>query len=332
MPTWKQPEIQADWLEDLPEAENFSSFMEGFADAIGAAVSVLEMLSVVDDPVAAALRDVSKYLTNLVDALRNLDIYAFPMAPTTWGDLLRPYTMERALTDLSASVNDLRDPNRPKGFDEDDAFVSLTLAFGADNWKDFRRTLRIWGETIDAAQSNKWLKLDQMRLKFDQVSESPIPRGTRGGQGSPWDWSKTGWVDELPILIGAERLADVLQAATAYPNGLIATLEELVEDLQDQIGYIIKILDDVRRIAEMLQNWQDLIPRIKYLYAAGKGGGVPAFVNAVVNANNRPDYKLMAGMTFVAFGPNPVLGVQQLLDAIGLKFETAGGQIQGAAQ
>jgi len=325
--SWTRPEGLNTIFDALQEVDDeaFVDVMEGIQEVLddAAAIAAIVDAVMVTDPLSAILALAANELNKFVTDIAAADIYVLPLMPKTWGDLLRPYSMTRALSDLSASISDVRDPNRPTA-STSSAFASFTVVVGANNWQDFTQFIQLFGEIFDGTEFNRWSNLINMRFNFDQYA--PIPRPNRNSQGVPWDWTRTNWIDHLPAIGRAiETAQDWINSLAGVGSGLALALRELIENLRKRIAFIRAVFEELARIAELIRRWKELFPEIYYLFAAsapgdvGSPGGVEGYVSTVVNAGNQPDFKLVGGLTFVAFGPDARANINTVATLIGLK-------------
>ena len=326
MASWTQPTAVRTLIDEIAgqqEAayEATGTVLDGVVEGLEAAGEILQIVQALASPdplsaiVGAAIQQFQDFVQNLLGA----DIYVLPMMPTSWRDLLRPYTIDMALNDLASSVGDMRDPSRPI-LGHGAAYASLTVMVGANNWEDFLSFIKIFGELFDGTEFNKWSRLFDLRFNFDH--HIPLPRRDRNSQGTPWDWHRTDWMELIPpIREVMEQLFELADSLVGVSRGLTNAMSDLVDTLRERIEYIRQVLDVLARIADLIRRWKELVPRLHVLVVSGAEGGTSGYVDAVVNAGNRPEFKLCAGMTFLASGPNPMANLAVLERLIGLKVQ-----------
>ena len=321
---WHQPAFQRELLEDLPRTEDFVEAMEGVMGVVRGATDVAQALDALltePDPLSAILALANNQLQQFLISLQESDVYMLPLKPHSWRALLRPYTMNHALTELGASVTDYLDGSRPQ-FGPNDAWASFTLAVGANNWMDFEEALKVFGTLFSAEEGDQWMRLFTMKFNFDKAKRNPMERRYRNTQGVAPDWTRTNWLEQIPILGPlVALLTQILNELLPYSRGLATGIAELVKLLEKRIEKIAAAMTQVNKVLELITAWQQLLPRLHYLAAASPRGGVTDYVSAVTNALHRPEFKLMAGVTFVAFGPNALEYIKTVGTFIGLKMD-----------
>ena len=310
-----------DLANQLSALETIAEGLNGVADAadtVGEAVQIIEAI-LADDPVQGIFGAVLGQFAEFMNDLRNTDIYALPILPKNWSSLLYPYSVQTALNDVNASLNDLKDPNRPE-FSGGAGFFSFTILVGANNWEDFRSTIKIFGELFSQDQYNKWSRLADLKFEFNQVKTNPIPRVDRNSQGVPWDWYRTNWTDLVPPLTRAvELLEDLANSISSTTAGIGRGLQNLAEVLRERAVYIQQVIAEVEKVARFLANLAQILPRAAVLGVYSPNGGTQEFQNALLNASNQPQYKLTAGITLLFATGNPVAHYEILKRLLGAR-------------
>lgn len=334
MARWVQPAPVKSIIDDLVGQEGVytatGTVLDGVVDVLQAAETVLEVAEAIASPdplsaiAGAAIQEFQSFILNLLGA----DIYALPIMPHAWRDLLRPYSIDMALNDFAASTSDMLDGSRPI-LDSRAAYASITVMVGANNWLDFTKLIRLLGELFDGTEGNKWSRLADLRLNFD--SHIPLPRRERNSQGTPWDWSRTNWLEQIPPINDfVEWLFGLADSLVGGARGLTGALAQLIENLIERIEYIREVTEEIRKIADLIRRWRELFPRLHVLVASNSEGGTQGYVDTVTNAVNRPEFKLCAGITFVAFGPNAVANIEAVGRLIGLKTDEFNAAVDNA--
>lgn len=340
MARWVQPAPVASLVDELVEA--LAPILDPVTEALGrvgetlhTAAQIVEIIEALatPDPLAAIVGAAVAQFQSFVLNLLATDIYVLPMMPLSWADLLRPYSIQDALNNLSASTNDTLDPNRPVA-DENAAFATITIVVGANNWHDFTNLLKLFGRIFDGSEFNKWSRLFNMRFNFDS-SEIQLPRRMRNSQGTPWDWSRTNWLEQVPGLSKVvERALELANGLNGVGRGLTEGLNELSDLLIERAEFLRRVLQELSEIATLLEEWRELLPRMYVLATAsaphndGSPGGVAGYVDTLMNAGGRPEFALTAGLTFVAFGPDAAANVNAVGRLIGLKTQEVDDAIE----
>lgn len=330
---WRTPDAGAHIFENLPDLGSVQGALSGLAAGLRAAqvvVHAAEEVLAFQDPLSAIALEAVQLFQQFMASLLESDVYALPIMPVTWGDLLHPYTMEQALLDVSASLNDTRDGSRPV-FNQNDAFASITFVVGANNWADFGDMLRVLGPLFSGTELNKWTKLADISFRRNELAKVPFPRTNRNSQGVPWDWTRSDWENLIPGLGEALRgLVALLDTFSQVGRGIGEGISDLIEALTERLAYIESVLASIAAVAEVLAKWKELLPRMKYVYVSGAGGGSVGYVEALQSATRRPEYKLTAGITFAAFGANPDKYIEMLGRLIGLRITEAEAAVANA--
>lgn len=294
--------------------------VQDIVETAGALIGTLAAFLQAVDPLSAALAGIIAILESAVNATLESDIYVFPMLPTQPSALIRPYTIESGLHDMIRGLQDRGDSQRPttENFGAESAFAGVVLAFGADNWKDFSETLRIFGRLFDGSEANKWAKLADLRLKFDEFVE--IPRAERGAQGVPWDWTRTNWLTQLGLGAQLDALKAQLNALKRASVGLVRTIEQAENILARRLAYIQRLLAEIADIIQFITDIKDLIPELWTVQVSGATGGVSQFAQSIIGAGNRPPFKLSAGVVVGAFTVNPEATFEAISNLIGMQL------------
>ena len=335
-PGWQKWDPIGTALSDI-NSDKLTAVADGLADVVTILQGVAEALAIAEgflaqDPLTAALSTVGNLYAGLMNGLEQTDIYALPMLPHSWADLFHPYTINDAIIDVQSALADRQDPNRPL-FGPNDRFASVTILVGADNWTDFRKFLKILGSLFSDYQASKWARFADLRLEFDRYRRSTIPRPERGSQGETWDWYKTSWIELIPPLGEALRkLRDLVDGLVGVGMGLGQTFNDLLEVLEDRINYIRQVVTEVARIAEFLANLRDLAPYSSLLFITSPDGGTQEFVRAMESAGNRPEYKLVGGLTLFAATANPASYFDTLKYLLGMQATSAQAAFGQAAE
>lgn len=336
MATWQTPQIAASTISVLTDA------LQPVAEVVAAAVNpIIDVLNAVQplitaagdilaqDPLAGFFEAFAQELLNFVNDLANADVFLLPLLPSRLpGDLLRPYLSEQALADLSSSLSDGRDSNRPshptRGFTNDASFISLTIMGGANNWADFATFLRLMGRIFDGSELNKWASLADIRLKFDEFRR--LPRDERNSQGVPWDWTKGNLQDLIPIFGEfMERVRQVLESVMGAARGLANAIRDLVNNLRERLLFIQDLVDSIQDILDFLRDITRLLGDVKILRADAQTGGPDGYALTLRNAAGRPELELAAGVALVAFGPQAPPSLFDSLQALlGIELDIVG--------
>lgn len=307
---------------ELSALQGIADGLNGVADAastVGEAVSIIDSI-LADDPIRGIFSAALGQFAVLMDDLRNTDIYALPILPKNWSSLLYPYSVQTALSDVNASLNDLKDPNRPE-FSEGAGFFSFTILVGANNWEDFRSTIKVFGELFSQDQLNKWSRLADLKFEFNKVKANPIPRIDRNSQGTPWDWYRTNWTDLVPPLTRAlELLEQLADSLVSDVTGIGRGLQNLAEALRERAIYLQQVIAEVEKVARFLANLAQVLPRASILGVYSENGGTVEFQQALLNSANQPQYKLTAGITLLFATGNPVAHYEILKRLLGARI------------
>lgn len=331
MATWKRYVIEAS-QQDTPDLDNALAAVQAVADGAQGIVNALADAEgfLAGDPVGTALGVIVEAYSNLVDDLAGTDVYALPMLPHSWEDLLHPYTITNAIDDVVASLSDQLDPNRPLFHEAGGAFASLTILVGADNWMDFRRLIKLLSEMFSEEQLGKWARFADLRLQFDKFTRHPVPRPDRNSQGATWDWYRTNWMDWVPTLGRAlQALRDAMDSMVGYPVGALQGLRDLLEVLNERLDYIRQVLQEIAHLIAFIARIKELIPSASFLWLQSESGGSAEYLRQLSSAGNAPKFKLCGGITLVAATGNPVAyfnSVKQLLGFQLVEAESAYGR------
>lgn len=322
---------------DLAPLESALGVLETAADTlanVGAAVAIVEAL-LAADPIRAAFSAIGEVYSGLINGLEQTDIYALPLLPHSWADLLHPYTVNDALVDVQSALADRMDPNRPL-FGIGDAFASVTILVGADNWTDFRRFVKLFGEIFSAEQASKWARFADLRLQFDKYERNKIPRPARGSQGETWDWYKTNWMELVPAVGDLLRkLRDLADSLVGAGMGLGRAIQDLADILNERLDYVRQLIEELARVAEFFSRLLELVPNAAVLLIASPDGGTQEYVRVLESAANRPEHKLTAGITLMVGTANPVAYLDILKRMLGMQVTSIRsdiGQAQEAIQ
>jgi len=311
-----------DLADQLSALESIADGLNGVADVadtVGQAVQIIESI-LADDPIRGIFGAALGQFAALMNDLRNTDIYALPILPKNWSSLLYPYSVQTALNDVNASLTDLRDPNRPE-FSAGAGFFSFTILVGANNWEDFRSTIKVFGELFSQDQINKWSRLADLKFEFNKAKNSPLPRQDRNSQGVPWDWYRTNWTDLVPPLTRAiELLESLANSLSSNVAGIGRGLQNLAEVLRERAVYIQQVLEEVEKVARFLANLAQILPRAAILGVYSPDGGTEAFQQALLNSSNQPKYKLTAGITLLFATGNPAAHYEILKRLLGARI------------
>lgn len=306
---------------DLGPLESVLSALDTAAETLGGvgeAVALVEAI-LAEDPIRAAFAAVGQVYSGLINGLEQTDIYALPLLPHSWMDLLHPYTTTDALVDVQSALADRMDPNRPL-FGPGDAFASVTILVGADNWTDFRRFVKLFGEIFSAEQASKWARFADLRLQFDKFERAKIPRPARGSQGETWDWYKTNWMELVPPLGDLlRRLRDLADSLVGAGMGLGRAIQDLADILEERIDYVRQLINELARVAEFFARLLELAPNAAVLLSASPDGGTQEYARALESAANRPEHKLTAGITLLVGTANPVAYLEILKKMLGMQ-------------
>lgn len=340
MVAWEKVEIGDSALEDAIDALGESeagqaaiTALEAIADTAGVISDVADIVlqALAGDGVTTALNAILTATDQLVEDLTKSDVYLFPLLPASAQAILRPYTISQALADFTSGLNDTMDADRPV-FSDVSAHAAITIVAGANNWIDFTRILELLGELFDGTEFNKWKRFGDIRFDVDEYE--PKDRSARGGEGTPWNWTRAYLLDYLPPLKDAlESLRDWVQRQTQAARGILAGINEALELLQDRIAYIQALADEIQKLANFLLNLKELVPHCYAVITLSERGGTTTYADMVVNAQNQPQFELTAGVTIAAFTGNPQAAydsmstVGSLLGLQAEKWEAAGRQI-----
>lgn len=324
---WETWEPDSAWLESIvathPKLVTASNTLNTLADKVIDAARVVDLVSgfIAADPIHQAMAALGGVFSSFINGLEATDIYALPLLPKTWGDLLHPYTYQNVLIDLESSLSDMLDPNRPTA-GPGEAYVSLTILVGANNWMDFRRLIKLLGGLFSQEQADKWSRFADIRFNFDKYDRHPIPRPDRNSQGETWDWYRSNWLEWFPV-VGhvVTMLRDTADALMGGITGLGEGLQDLAEVIAERASYLSAIAEELANVAKFLANIRQLAPSSRYIMTKGAQGGVTQYINDVVNASDAPEYKLTAGITFFASVPNPDAYVEILKRIFGFQLE-----------
>jgi hypothetical protein len=233
------------------------------------------------------------------------------------------------LADLNASLADQRDPNRPRLSEATGAYASVTLVAGANNWHDFEQTIRIFGKLFSGDEFNQWARFADLRLRYQDMRDNPIPRPQRYAHGAPRDWSRTNWQTLIPAVADVlQRAYDLLESARGYQRGFGSLMREAIELLRKRIQYLKSLAQEVSELADLLANITELLPRCRVLWASNSSGGTNDYLTQLNGAGDRPDFKLVGGVTLLlAPGPNVLAGFDVLKQCFGLQR----ARVEGAA-
>lgn len=297
------------------------------ASGIVQALAVVEGL-LATDPIGQAFGVIAEAYSDLIQDLTGTDVYALPLLPHSWADLLHPYTTGDAIQDVIASISDQMDPNRPI-FEAGGAFASLTILVGADNWMDFRRLIKLFSEMFSPEQGRMWGRLADLRLQFDKFQRHPIPRAERGSQGVTWDWYRTNWADLFPAVGEAlTALQNALDSLLGYPAGIAQGLQDLLDVLRERLDYVRQVLAEIANLLAFIARLKELIPNSALLWIESADGGSTEYLRALSDAGNQPEHKLCAGVTILAATGNPVAYFNAVKRLLGFQLVAA----QSAAQ
>jgi len=326
MAEWQRPAFN-DYLvkkvEDLPTPsdetmDNLDSFVGGLEDAANVLVLVDELLTA-PDPLSVLLNAASAEIIDFARGLQTSDIYMLPVIPLSWKALLRPFTIDDAITSVQQATTDTKDGSRPTAT-ETSAYVQVTLLGGADNWTDFLAILDAFGAFFSADYWGKWGVLASIKRNFNGY-EAGL-RQDRQSQGTPWDWMRSR--DLGTIMPQFDKLVTwietVLGEVGAFTASTARTIRNLVRVIRKKLAVIRNALAQLQEFVRFLIAWRDLVPTLHVLYTYGASGGVRQMLEDITTSTQRPEFKLCSGVTFAAFGVNPVNNFNRFMDLLGLEM------------
>lgn len=326
------------WRQVLLTDSNYAKLAQELNESIGGALDALdtaagaletaaEAAEIVDallaqNPVSAALQAIEAGLDAVLSDLVETDVYMFPLLPTGWRAVLKPYTTEMMLSDLNRSIADIRDPYRPVFTETAGAFVTFTIVAGANNWHDFERTIRIFGRLFSGAEFNEWSRFADLRLQYQDMRDRPIPRTERYAHGTPWDWHRTNWQEVAPAVGDLlQRLLDALDSLRGHERGFAAMMREAITLLRKRVQYLRDLSNEVAELLALLADLTELLPRCSVLVAYAPAGGTPEYLNILNNSANRPQHQLVGGVTLVAGTANPVAAARTVSKLLGIQLD-----------
>jgi hypothetical protein len=331
MPAWHRYGLS---IAQQPLPEGVQAALDAIQTAADVAQGVVDGLAVLEgflasDPIGQAFGVIAEAYSSLLQDLEGTDLYALPLLPHSWADLLHPYTSQDAVDDVAAALSDQLDPNRPV-FGEGGAFASLTILVGADNWMDFRRLVKLFSEMFSADQIGKWSRFADLRLQFDKFQRHPTPRADRNSQGATWDWYRANALDLFPQVKEAlQAIEDAMDSLAGYPAGAAQFLRDLLEVLTERIAHVRQVLQEISNLLDFISRLAELIPNAAILWIHSDSGGSSEYLQQLENAANRPQHKLCAGVTIVAGTGNPFAYFERVKQLLGFQLvnaQSAAGQ------
>lgn len=335
---WTKFDPVGGWLEDVAAgSETLRAAAAGVETVAEGVRDVAQVLALVEgflgtDPIKTAMATIGGAYDALISDLEGADLYALPILPHSWKDLLHEYTYSNAMVDVASSLSDRMDPNRPI-LSDGAAYASFTLLIGADNWMDFRKLLKILDGMFSTEQLGKWSRFADLRFQFDKHKRRPIPRAERGSQGETWDWYRTDWIELVPPVGEILRaLRDLSDWAVGGADSLARMLEDLAELVIERADYIRQIAEEMAKLLEFLANIRKLVPYASVLFTSADRGGTQAYLTDLVNAGNAPGFKLVAGVSILTGTANPDAFVDIVKRALGIQASRVEAVINQAEQ
>jgi len=327
MAEWQTPKY-GDWLlkkvEKIPDPPD--NFLDGVESVVNGLETAAEVLAVVDellstpDIISTLISAASGEVLAIVRDLQATDIYMLPVLPLAWKALLRPFTIDDAITSIQRASQDTKDGSRPVA-SEATAYVQLTILGGADNWTDFLAILDAFGVFFSADYWGKWGVLASIKRNYNGYE--PGLRQARQSQGTPWDWMRSrdlGTV--MPVFdeffTWVENILGEIGEFTASTARVVANL---IRVIRKKLAAIRAALAKVQEFLAFLIAWKDLVPKMRVLYSYGSSGGAAKMLADITSSTNRPEFKLCSGVTLAAFGVQPVNNFNRFMDLLGLEIE-----------
>lgn len=326
---WEKADPIGDWLDSVTQGNDT---LKAAADVLTTLAETAndagQVLGLVDaflgtDPIGLAMSTVGRVLGAFLNDLEGVDVYALPLLPHSWSDLLHPYTTSNAMVDVASSLTDMMDPNRPV-FSAGSAFASATFLVGADNWMDFRKLLKILDTLFSADQGGKWARLADLRYQFDKHKLQPVPRAARGSQGETWDWMRTNWTELIPPVGNLiHALRDLAESLLGVVNGVGNMLSDLADVIRERASYLRQIAEELAKLLSFLAALRKLAPYGSWLFLTSADGGTDKYLMDLTNAGNQPPYKLVAGVTLFTATPNPAAFYEIIKRVFGVQAQNA---------
>lgn len=185
MATWITPTGVDETVEGIADAVDYIA-----TPIVAGLEKVVEVIDVVRPIVSAidAVMSPSLFATLANAAVAQLDAffadllasdcYWLPIAPLEWRRAMRPYPWAQAVGDLSLSLQDSLDPNRPQ-LSDTAAWAAISVIATARTWADFLVVLEKL-QTFFGDEVGKWQRLQDFRVKLrtDTTRRALIARGS----------------------------------------------------------------------------------------------------------------------------------------------------------
>lgn len=329
MATWINPEFEDAGITDALDA--VATVADTVSDVLNPIVPLLDTLAQVVETLEILLAPniwttmgsaALVQLQSLIDNLLATDGYMYVMLPQEWSAALRPHSFVDAITDLSDSLKDRNDPNRPIA-DINAPWAAITILGSSDNWTDFQRIIDLFAKLFNGAELSKWQRLLDYRFNVEKVAR--VPRAERPLQGIPRDWSRAGVATWFPGLANILEEARNSLSDLARNYGSIAKgIEDLGELLAERLAYYEEIIATLQSFIALVENWRSLVPELYILVDQGATGGVGAYTNSLAGSSNPPNGLLVGGITFLATGVNAIQNIRNLTKLWFINTERAG--------
>jgi len=219
----------------------------GLKSAAGGLKVLSSLIVETNDPLSAAINDITSRIDSLVDIVFNtlqtgVYFYADGGPLITGGE---PDGLPGFISRLDASLRDPGDDMRPQ-FRDSSQVEAVILCAGAESIPNLLPMLELMGELFGVQ-------------KFKDASErlakahNTLPEEIYWSMPSPPDWQAGKVRDYLPPLAGVEEILEQILGMTRTARGVGDFLGEVVQILEEKANILLEMADETKRLADSLE-------------------------------------------------------------------------------